>query len=457
MTEEDGTTLSDLDEVMKDGTCTTLGEVMHLENKRPRPSPHPALSYLKPSPPLVGQSLYLGGENGPDGLIYCIPGHATRVLQINPFNDECIQIGPEFVGKFKWLRGIQASNGIMYGLPCNAPSVLRIDARNKSCSSDIEITTLELPYHTLVEDDTKEQERQRTIPWKYHGGSISPVDDCIYCIPQSATRVLRIDPQTDECTFVGPRLPGKYKWYGGVVGKDGAIYGTPHNSQAVLRICPRKNQDGSVVVDVQLVGDLGDASHQWHGAGVSSDGTIVCIPANTPRVLLITPPIDIKDPPTLEVLGDEGVVATGENAGRPDRKYKYLGAVSDPNNNVYCLPSGTERVLRVNTQTKTIDEIGPSLYVSGMERLKQNKWQNGFYCPKSECIYAIPLAAETVLKIDLKHGHENGDPVVSTMGLPAEPFGGLAKWEGGVMAETGVMYCMPNNFKRVLRIEPMTI
>ena len=417
----------------------------------PRPTPHPALRYLEPSPPLVGQSLYLGGENGPDGLIYCIPGHATRVLQINPSTDECVQIGPEFVGKFKWLRGIRA-NGIVYGLPCNSPSVLRIDARNSEKA--VEITTLDLPYHTL-DDHAEEQERQRTIPWKYHGGSISPIDDCIYCIPQSATQVLRINPQTDECTFVGPKLPGKYKWYGGVVGVDGAIYGTPHNSHAVLRICPHKRKDGTVEVEVQLVGNLGDASHQWHGAGVSSDGTIVCIPANTSRVLLITPPIDINDPPTLELLGDEGVVATGEHAGRPDRKYKYLGAVSDPNHNVYCLPSGTERVLRINTETKIVNEVGPSVFLSGMERLKQNKWQNGFYCPKSECIYAIPLAAETVLKINFKDIDQDGDPVVSTMGLPAEPFGGLAKWEGGVMAENGVMYCMPNNFKRVLRIEPM--
>ena len=427
------------------------------EKEPPRPTPHPALRYLNPSPPLVGQSLYLGGENGPDGLIYCIPGHAQRVLQINPFTEECLQIGPEFIGKFKWLRGIQASNGVVYGLPCNAPSVLRIDARSASASdpSTVDITTLELPYDDLEDEEEEEKKRQRDIPWKYHGGSISPIDECIYCIPQSATRVLRIDPQTDECTFVGPKLPGKYKWYGGVVGRDGAIYGIPHNSPAVLRICPQKQQDGNVSVDVILVGDLGDASHQWHGAGVSSDGTIVCIPANAPRVLLIDPPMNINESPTLEVVGNESIVATGEHAGRPDRKYKYLGAVSDPNNNVYCLPSGTERVLRVNTRTKMIDEIGPSLYLSGMERLKQNKWQNGFYCPKSEALYAIPLAAETVLKIDLKHSDDSGDPIVSTMGLPAEPFGGLAKWEGGVMAKTGIMYCMPNNFKRVLRIEPM--
>merc|ERR1740136_29237 len=108
----------------------------------------------------------------------------------------------------------------------------------------------------------------------------------------------------------------------------------------------------------------------------------------------------------------------------------------------------------VNTATETVLEIGPSLYDSGMERMKQNKWQNGFYSDVDGCIYGIPLAAETVLKIDTKEMDGSGRPTVSTLGLPSEPFGGLAKWEGGVMTENGIMYCMPNNFKKVLRIEP---
>ena len=119
----------------------------------------------------------------------------------------------------------------------------------------------------------------------------------------------------------------------------------------------------------------------------------------------------------------------------------------------------------------TVDEIGPSLYESKLERLKQNKWQNGFYCPTDKCVYGIPLAAETVLKIDLSKcssgssnsSNSNGgssssnngcqdEPLVTTMGLPLEPYGGLAKWEGGVMTKDGTaMYCMPNNFKRVVK------
>lgn len=425
------------------------------------PEPHPSLSYLEPHPPLVGQTLYLGGELGPDSRIYCIPGHASKVLMIDPNTDKCVQIGPDFIGKFKWLRGIRASNDIIYGLPCHSDKVLRIDATAvvqwkpkddlsfSELDQRVKITTLSIPYDDFFQDKD-ECEKERNMIWKYHGGSISPIDGCIYCIPQSATRVLKINPQTDECSFVGPELPGKYKWYGGIPAKDGAIYGVAHNSPSVLRICPNKNNVNNV--QISLHGDLGSESHQWHGGGVSSDGTIVCIPNNVSTVLLIRPCEGDEIEPTLQIIGGHDVVGTGIHTGRSDRKYKYLGSVSDENCNVYCLPSGTDRVLRINTSTLKVDEIGPSLYESGMERMKQNKWQNGFFSKLENCAYAIPLASETVLRIDI-NGDEKGHPIVTTMGLP-HPVNGLAKWEGGVMASNGCMYCMPNNFKKVLKITP---
>lgn len=428
------------------------------ENEWPTPVPHPNLSYIEAEPPLKGQTLYLGGEIGPDKNIYCIPGHSSRVLVIYPSNDDndkCIQIGPEFSGKFKWLRGILACNDIIYGLPCHADSILRIDAR---IEDDVKITTIPIPYDEYYHDNEEEMKKEKEMVWKYHGGAISPVDNCIYCIPQSASRVLRLNPIDESLSFVGPDLPGKYKWYGGLVGKtDGAIYGVPQNSGSVLRIHPLGG-DGNV--DITLHGDLGSGLHQWHGGGVSSDGTIVCIPNNANTILLIKPPKtrdnDSEIEPKLSIIGGSDVIATGKNVGRHDRKYKYLGSASDEECNVYCFPSGAEYVLRVNTATNEIDEIGPSLYESKLERLKQNKWQNGFYCSVDKCVYAIPLAAETVLKIDLNGSSEedDNDVVVSTMGLPLDPNGGLAKWEGGVMTEDGCMYCMPNNFKKVLKIKP---
>lgn len=76
-----------------------------------RPNGGPLLSLLWAKEPMNGQTLFLGGEVGSDGKIYCIPGHSPRVLVIDPETDEVALIGSkELVSngtKFKWLRGIQ--------------------------------------------------------------------------------------------------------------------------------------------------------------------------------------------------------------------------------------------------------------------------------------------------------------------------------------------------------------
>ena len=38
--------------------------------------------------------------------------------------------------------------------------------------------------------------------------------------------------------MIGEAMEGKSKWYGGIVGGDGAIYGIPYTAEAVLRIEP---------------------------------------------------------------------------------------------------------------------------------------------------------------------------------------------------------------------------
>jgi hypothetical protein len=83
-----------------------------------------------------------------------------------------------------------------------------------------------------------------------------------------------------------------------------------------------------------------------------------------------------------------------------------------------------------------------------MERLCQNKWQNGVTIKEQQVVFGIPLAGESVLRIDCS----TDPPQVTTWPLPT-PCRGLSKWEGAVVAPNGVVYTVPNNHKPVLRIE----
>ena len=372
----------------------------------------PKLTYLWCEQPLSGQQLYLGGEVGCDGRIWFIPGHANRVLVLDPVTDVVQLVGPELPGKFKWLRGVPIGECI-YGLPCHADSVLRIHVPTET------ITTIPIPY---------EHEEDRLQEWKYHGGNTSPLDGCIYAIPQSARQVLKVDPTNDSCSLFGPFLEGRWKWYGGVIG-EGAIYGIPHDSPSVLRIHPEEG--------VTLHGNYGTGGHKWHGAAAAPDGTIVCVPANANTVLNITPG---SPAPTLWEMGDSSIIQTGRH--RSDEKYKYLGATTGPDGKVYIFPSGSEYVLQVDPAEKVIQNVGPNLYP--MERLFQNKWQNGVATP--DYVYAIPLAGESLLRIHCESME------ITTWPLP-RPHKCLGKFEGGVLAPNGIVYTVPNNHKAVLRIE----
>jgi hypothetical protein len=131
-----------------------------------------------------------------------------------------------------------------------------------------------------------------------------------------------------------------------------------------------------------------------------------------------------------------------------------LGGVVGQDGYVYFIPSDAERVVQVDVKRNIAREIGPNLKFD--EPIRNNKWQNGFLSKTDGAIYAIPLKAQTVLRVETGAQKDDGtfgdyEPRVSTMG---GYFTGLNKWEGGVLAKNGSMYCMPLNCKAVLKVTP---
>jgi hypothetical protein len=72
---------------------------------------------------------------------------------------------------------------------------------------------------------------------KWYGGVLGP-DGKIYGIPYNATDILIIDPIAGTATRspMGATLTGSTKWIGGVLGPDGKIYSIPHNATDILNI-----------------------------------------------------------------------------------------------------------------------------------------------------------------------------------------------------------------------------
>ncbi|CAE8588000.1 unnamed protein product, partial [Polarella glacialis] len=239
-----------------------------------------------------------------------------------------------------------------------------------------------------------------------------------------AETVLKIDPVTGEVTTFGGPFKGKQKWYGGLLGCDGCIYGFPMNATGVLKVNP-------VTQEAILLGDFPEGGYKWHGGVRGADGCLYGLPNHIDTVLKV-------DPRTSEVSTFGGPLLKGPDFGETGN-YKWLGGVLAGDGAIYCIPGDAHRVLKIVPATKQAYAIGEPF-----EDIR-NKWQNGFV-GRDGCVYGIPQNFQGVLKID---------PIseeVTTIGS----FDGSDKWEGGVLAGDGNIYCMPLRAKKVLRISPAT-
>jgi len=263
-----------------------------------------------------------------------------------------------------------------------------------------------------------------TGKWLWHGAVYSPYDQAIYAIPCNASRVLRIDPLTKTTRMIGPELPGTLKWYGGLMASDGCIYGMPNCADQVLRIDPKTQT-------VSLFGDYPHGDYQWHGGVVGQDQCLYAVPSHACHVLKIDPQLQ-----TTELIGDP--IKPGLH--RPKGKYKFGGAVTAQNGAIYCLPSDADQVLKIDIYQHSVQYIGPTFAL-------HNKWQNG-YLASNQCIYGIPCNMDGVLQINTLTDD------VSVLPLGDEVQQGFEKWEGGAVDDSGILWCVPQNSKQVLRLEP---
>ena len=374
--------------------------------------------------------------------IYGVPGTAKKVLRISTINGTMDTIGPEFPGKFKWLRGVEIPASVMndseypdgccIALPCNSLSFLKVNPSS----------TAKKPVYTFGEDVLEDLCRD-TPGWYYHGGNLAS-NGWIYCIPANASRVVKLNPVTDEVVAIGSKLEGPQSWYGGIIGTDGCVYGVPHNATSVLKINPLTDEV-TLLEGTEKPLPLGN--WKWHG-GLAAGDKIIGFPNNADEILVI----NCKES-TVYTIGDSSIIKSGRHRIPQDSRYKYLGgALTKDGRYAYLFPCDAERVLRIDCQTDELALVGPCL-LDGI-----NKWQNGFY-GKDGCLYGIPQRAIGVLRIT-PAVKNNNDPIndhVDVIPCGEQMIGVKDKFEGGVLGHDGSIYCIPLKAKTCTKISPLAI
>ena len=389
-----------------------------------------------------GRHAYLGGaKDERDGCIYGIPSHARSIVCLYPSLNEnggykvkTIPL-PQSVaaGKFKWLRGILV-DGYLYGIPAWADCVLQVDIdalwnrRQAKNSTDI-VKLLPLP------ESYKGGDQQ----WQWHGAALNKDSTAIYCIPSNAKEVLKVDLSTFTTSLINIEIPKQYtdfdldlsnKWYGGIRGKDNAVYGVPYKSGSVLRIDTESDS-------ATLVGpDFGSGKWNWHG-GIEASGSIYAFPSHSNFVLKIDT--------TNKSRGQDCTLLPIPRAPSDTvQNYKWLGGSVGFDGNIYGMPCDSSSILKINVETNECTTFGDT--GDG-----KSKWQ-GAVLARDGCLYAIPSHGRHVLRI-------NTSPTVADEESNAYellghlPFG-KSKYQGGFVGNGGSIYCIPENGYRVLRVTP---
>ena len=354
---------------------------------------------------------------GVDGNIYGIPFYASHVVQCNinmntdmdiSITDRSIdnvessttsmsmkEIGPDFgYGPWnKWGKGVLTPSGIIYCIPYCSDSVLKIDTNIGQTNGNVTIMNAILPEKG---------------EYKWLSGAISKIDGCIYCMPNTARRILKIDPVNDTVESVGEDLGGQaHKYWGTVADENGIIYGIPCNSTRIIKIDPTPTiqcdaDAGTISTSTSIVGKEADKKIRCRDGVLAHDGNIYS--ANDKGDILR---IDVKQNAyaIIENTLEESSSSSLDNNNK-DRDRDRLEGWGDPvigqDKCIYMPPLNANHVMKFNTITQRQSLVK----VLGDENMVgDNKWITGALVSNGS-IYCIPRDADHVLAIDTRPGRQ---------------------------------------------------
>jgi streptogramin lyase len=420
---------------------------------------------------------YVGGVLGPNGKIYCIPFSATTVLEIDPNVGTASTFGSLSVGT-KWANGVLANNGKIYGIPYLASSILEIDpiARTVSTfgeSSDIWSSTdpgwasaalgsdgkiyafpspsggIFTDYILKIDPDTKTLSLVYSTASQYYIGAVAARNGKIYGIPGNSSSVVAIgvsaankSPQwvtkpyevqprvgfTTVLSNVGP-LESEYQYISGCLGNDGNIYALPFgfDTTNVLKINPNK-ETFELLKSIPPYIDTFDFGGSISASISTQDGIICGVPFNRKTAIFY-------DPKTDQYTESNNITIAGQ----------WISGSLAPNGKIYCPPNRGNKIIVINSQTRTISTDTFSSIGTYNDTLSSpTNWCGSVLAPNGK-IYGIPGGETRILEID---------PINETATTFGSLSSSLTKWWGGILAPNGKIYGIPYSSTSVLEIDP---
>ncbi|KAL3934813.1 MAG: hypothetical protein SGBAC_009543 [Bacillariaceae sp.] len=294
---------------------------------------------------------------------------------------------------------------------------------------------------------------------KHLGGAYDPTDGCIYGVPANSKSILCIYKDEEEGEYRMKAIPlperiqkRQMKFLRGIIA-HGYLWAIPAWADSVLCVdidayWGRRELSEGQTDYVHLIplpdGHPKSMRWQWHGAGINIEQTaIYCIPSNTKHVLKVD--IATKTTSFIEIEYDKEKYTDFEL----DCTNKWYGGIVGDDNAIYGIPYRAPGVLRIDSTNDTAKLIGPNYGVSNFF------WHGGI--KRHGKIYAHPSHADTVLVIDTKEESRGSISELEIHGAENDKTGRTKfKWLGGSVGADGNIYCPACDVSAVLKINPTT-
>ena len=292
---------------------------------------------------------------------------------------------------------------------------------------------------------------------------------CLYGIPTSAHRVVEFHVEHKSMKEIGPDLGDETcKYLNAIKANNGSIYCMPYKKN-FLKITPGKGQSAEVQIlegkqilrgnaEVQIRRD----DFYWESGALADDDCIYYLPCIGGHILKLDP----NNSDSLSLVGEEmyegfkaavlgngyiygislgGIIKFSPTdhslthiGGTFEEQHSWAGGVLLGDGNIYAA-NDYGQILRIDTVQDNWEYIGSSLY-----NTKSYYWGRPVL-GADKCIYFLPLCHDRVLKYN---------STTQSISLIDKSCGDNNwKWEGGVLASDGFIYCVPYSANSILQID----
>lgn len=310
--------------------------------------------------PIEGNGKWFASIVGANNCIYGIPASARRVVKFDPVDESLTEIGPDLGNaRWKWKCGVLTGNGCIYCAPYNSNHFLKIDTNN--CGVTL-LADVEIP----------EEVSGASRMWS--SGALATIDGCIYSMPLSARRILKLNPVDDTVSSA----TNKAKYIGTVAHTDNYLYGISHRIRRIIRFDPFTQS-----ITILNKGEDWGPFNDGNSSALGRDGHIYAAKGAT-YVGAKNLKIDVaSNTCTHSVVGK----AKHDNIGT----LGYNSAIPGDDGCIYWLPFHANRTLRYDPETQDSTKVGNDFANAGVVKWGSVAVANG------GVIYFMPFDANRVL------------------------------------------------------------